>query len=409
MAVNLCTLPPEIIDEILSHLKGEDICRVASCSRQLRLRALKEHVWKDCAKRDYSVELDVGAKDSIESHSARLFYMLVLRKYGFWVGKYLQRSNFKYYGGLAIMLYHDWSLYLVILHPPPFPHIERDLQPEALCKVSLDSAGKINVQSCNSYGGIESVKLTCSGSNETLEYKEESDPEIDMDVQFSKFKERFGLDHEFFDWEGVLVTERFHSNMQYIRNGHQTFSRLSMTNLACGFEPISQGVYKGTYNVHGIELVHVYYDNASKSIIGRKVTGDPNVPCKEITFQASLVDPIFLPENVLDLSGIEAYLKNDHMSMDFLDLCSTYVAPTKFDIMDCEYDWDMSDDIFRTKTWQFKCSCQVSPENFSDPEMIDGVLIVFSKDVFGVIFLEDFGSLIIFRRAEMRNFCKMIV
>jgi len=398
MALNLCTLPPEVVEEIFAHLKGDDICRVGSCSRQLRLRALKEHVWKDCARRDYSVELDCIGQDPKKLYSAKKFYMLVLRKYGSLLGRYLQRSNFQYYGGLATMVYQDWSLYLVLLNPPPFPHTEQALQPEYLCKISLDLEGNLDIQSCIPSMPVP-VELTLCGSDIELNYKVSSHMP-DMEEEFSQFRKTFGLDDDRMMWGRQLIVRRFENYVGYKSEGCQNFCLLQTPSSEYGFEPITPGIYKGTYSAHGIELINVYYDDDTHSIIGRKITGDPNVPCKEITFQASLTGPVVLP-NDIRLRDIARYIKENHVSLDFADVCNTNVSATLFEQpAGCHFDVDLDEDVFKTKMWQFKCSCQVSPDNFADPKMIDGLLIVFSKNVFGVIFLE-LSCLSIYRRAEM--------
>ena len=125
--------------------------------------------------------------------------------------------------------------------------------------------------------------------------------------------------------------------------------------------PITPEIYKGRYNVHGIRVIDMYYNVTPRSIIGRKVAGDFNVPCNEITFQVCLTDPIVFPENVVQVSNMKTYLKKEHISTDFSDVCFTDVS--------CKF-------------------------------MFDGVLVVLSKDVCVVIQLE-LGSLDIYCRAKI--------
>ena len=149
-----------------------------------------------------------------------------------------------------------------------------------------------------------------------------------------------------------------------------------------------------------MELVNVFYDDVNKSIVGRKVTGDPNVPCQEVTFQASLTDPVVLPEDSRECLAIESYLNNEHNSVDFANVSATNQRHTTFvRPVDCSTDVNLDEDIFRTKIWQFKCSCQVAYHNFSQPRMICGMFIVFAKDVFGVLFLEEMRTLSIFYKS----------
>ena len=58
------------------------------------------------------------------------------------------------------------------------------------------------------------------------------------------------------------------------------------------------GVFKGTYGPHGIELINLTYqksptEDGSLILEGSKLTGDPNVPFREVSFRADLSRPVF--------------------------------------------------------------------------------------------------------------------
>merc|ERR1712150_190342 len=69
---------------------------------------------------------------------------------------------------------------------------------------------------------------------------------------------------------------------------------------------------------------------------------------------------------------------------------------------DCEYPLELSDS-FNTVNWRFEASCQIASDMFQNPEWIDGNLVIFSEDMFGVIFMAEehgFNSLTIYHRVQ---------
>ena len=116
--------PPELIEFILTFLPASSIMRLGHCSRKMRAITIKEHVWRQCAQRDYSVDLRRNRLDDEESEctSARKFYHKILLPFGSSLRPVWNLFNFCSYGGLAKLLYHQWSLYLVFFDPPTHPH-----------------------------------------------------------------------------------------------------------------------------------------------------------------------------------------------------------------------------------------------------------------------------------------------
>jgi F-box protein 31 len=79
---------------------------------------------------------------------------------------------------------------------------------------------------------------------------------------------------------------------------------------------IRPGIFKGTYGPHGVELIALTYRKSSPTAAepevaeGIKLTGDTNVPFKEVTFRADLSQPIVYT-NVEDQADVEAMIAGD--------------------------------------------------------------------------------------------------
>ena len=69
---------------------------------------------------------------------------------------------------------------------------------------------------------------------------------------------------------------------------------------------------------------------------------------------------------------------------------------------DCDFDMDdaFSKETFKKSTSRFSCSCQVAEYGFLNPSFINGHLVVFSEDIFLVIFM-DIDSISFFHRIKV--------
>ena len=376
-------LPPEVVEHILTYLDPMDILRIGWCCQTLQTIAKNEQVWVNCALRKYSVDLRNDVCDSDDdrpSHdqdvrpSARIFTAKILMPLDIDFKEIWCLQIQGHYSGLGKLLYYNWCVYLVLLNPPSHPNTHHPLKPELLCCLRFNKflPGSLSKE----YNPIFEPyflnrKQTIRHGSPLTILKNESQPTVMKYTAYSKV---------------------------------QTFKSLKTNNTVIPpFCPIRPGLFKGTYGFNGIKVINVTYENDLKTLTGRKLTFVPNVPFDEISFEAYLDKMLILSSE--DKSSFERIKDNLHSQDNIQQIPSEkdqisrrFVYP-----QDCQIDGLIDRDVFRREMWRFQARCQPAftgyAEFFADPRFIDGNLIIFSEDIFGIMFIES-QVLSIFERVK---------
>ena len=394
-------LPLEVFEHVLSYLNGIDILKISWCNHLLRSIATNEQIWIKCALREYNIDLrnDASKDTSQNAHictSARVFTVKILMPIGTCLQNMWQLYNFEHFGGLAKLLYHHWSIYLVNFDPPKHPHTENRLQPEILCRMYLNDQLQILSETfiANQKNSIvpQSLLETIDNGQTLKLYCSPVEP-IHAEPLIELFQKRLGI--HFIE----MAAERMDCRVRLLNSGEQLFKPLETNSAIPAFCPLRPGLFKGTYGSHGIEIINVMYENEMKIITGRKVTGDPNIPFGKISFQASLDKPMFLTkEEQRSLDLIKSYMAENNTCDD--DLTQNKPSLNPFEPpYNCRIEPSLDRDIFQTEMWRFQATCQVAFHGYDNPRFIDGNLIVFSENTFGVIYI-DLQCLAVFDRIE---------
>ena len=205
------------------------------------------------------------------------------------------------------------------------------------------------------------------------------------------FQKRFGI--PFLDIAG----ERLRNRRAFLAEGRLCFQPLTISNFIPPFCPISPGLFKGTYSAHGIEIVNLVYEDC-KTVTGWKVSGDPNVPCNQVSFQGYLNRPMALSNQEKGSFDLIKEYMIANAGTDCVPTEEGTMGPSSFNIPhDCRVDAPIKKDVFQSELWRFQAKCQIAWTGFVDPRFIAGNIIIFSKNVFGVIFI-DVQSFGIFER-----------
>ena len=139
----LCDFPVEILERILSHLDVFDILSFSECSKKFYQLCSNDRFWRLLAKSDYNMELKTENQpftNCDSSYPTKQFFLKVLLPLGPFLFKSMALCDNHPYGGLVKIIYHDWSLHVVILHPPSSPNTHFPLQPELLFSIGFDSS-----------------------------------------------------------------------------------------------------------------------------------------------------------------------------------------------------------------------------------------------------------------------------
>ena len=427
----LCNLPTEIIEKIVLLLPACDIVRLGQCCLRLREITRNETIWKSLVDRDYSI--DIKRTENLEEKSARLFYLKILTRYGCMLSRLFYRKNFRYYGGLMNVVYYDWALYFLELYPPPFPDVFKNIQPQIICRLALDwSDENVKVlieQETTDFGTVQSIKVTQHEADELLRIDIVSKPSSlpfmkDLTGDIAHWLEADNGIHvptstgtrcieehsELLGLSFNMAYVKFDNRVDFLNKGLQEFSSLdSLSNPEMPpFSPIKPGIFKGTYSAHGIEIISVEYQQSNENIIlGKKVYGDRNVPCNELTFKGFLNKPMILTKN--DQSSVH-HIHEHMVRWDVADLqgkqnrhyknstCQPFILPP-----DCECDIPLNEEVFSNVLWRYQAECQISSDMYRSPEWIEGNLTIFSDDIFGVMFMAEtygFNALSIYHRVQ---------
>ena len=349
----------------------------------LREITLNDHVWKDAARREYHIDVGEDFDGAEINQNIRSFYIQILMQYGPGLLKIWQRSNFEHYGGLAKLVYHQRALYLVLLDPPPFPHIKECLQPQIMCQVYLGSTGQIVTNGCDSL--VKSIfKFTISKDKLALDCMTVRNRRR---TYFPPFVKRFGLKRFLFE-EEEEIKDRYNDYMNYMIKGLQEYSPIPLNHLlyhsTFSFCPLTPGFFKGTHSINGIEIIEVSY--CGWLCFARKITGDPNIPFGKRTFSVHIKSVIHFPEEAQSsIFPMREYMKTSQ-DTDIGVLSSMVPSLSPFQLpVECDCDASLDDPVFETYIWQIKAHCQVAETGFTNPTMMDALLIIFSDDIFGLL------------------------
>ena len=447
-------LSVEVIERIVLHLPAKDVTEFGKCSRRQYAITNNERIWEKLVRRDYHIDLKRGTQDDdLNQPSAKQFYLKILSKYGCLLSNVFHRKNFTYYGGIIKVVYHHFALYILELEPPAFPNVTKGLQPQVICKISLSQCGKdvedsqsedhvkhnvkvLIEQETTDFGEIQKIDIIRVGLNNRSNpfriistpsslpfmkdlrgeisswFEYDSGPRVPEGIiRIQEFAKRFGLMQS-------MAFEKLSDRIEFLNEGIQVCEALPLERSIASppllFCPISPGVFKGTYGPHGIEIIRLDYrsmpsveNRCDAFIVGEKLYGDRNVPSYQLTFKGYLNRPMTLSkEDQLDISQIRKCMKGESQregktlpTKETEPNVQPFVLPMN---VECEYPLGSSD-LFRTVKWRFEASCQIASDLYQNPEWIDGNLVIFSEDMFGVIFMAEehgFNSLTIYHRVQ---------
>lgn len=375
---NLLEFPSEVLIAISCSVPAPDLANFSRVHSIIHTVVTDEEVWMARARKDYKIVLN-----KLEGFSPREFYQLVLHKYGKLLGLW-KRTNHMFYGGLLRVFYDNHAIVIEMLEAP------NDVT-EELVRKRMVSIAKPKQEIA--------VKIT---NHDKLTRRSL------VEIQVAS-KNAFNLQFCEELWQDLMSTN--FPQQQYPNNPLQSRKLLSMLeykdfytcerlnpekSLNCN--PIDPGLFKGTYGAHGIELINLSFvssdEGGMKGVKGIKICGDPNVPASEVSFEIEkdMCTLVKSENGKLDFDTIQFVEYQDDLAMDFC-------IPQNFDYDDEDRFQTSSIRNLKSCKGYWQCKCQVAHDNFTNPQMIPGYFILFSNDMFAVLFI-DLQSFSVFHRIK---------
>jgi len=382
----LLTLPGELQLLVVQQLGAQDIATLSSTCTELRSLCLPETVWIHLAERQFKVKLKVT-----EEFSPRLFFQSVLYPYRHTLGLW-QRKNLRYYGGvLQVSVRDTYILFEEIIPPIKLSDPLKRLEFLRLSRMKQDD--DVVITSYSKLALTDRVKVSY----------EEDEEEPKLSIILANIEDHTLNPDE---WREIMLefvmlaggNEADVNNlllMKFIQTYHArslyTYRKLSFDSTPTTLlTALNSGIFIGNYGPHGMEVINLTVTEAIVGTAGVKVTGDPNVPYGEVTFR--ITDPRCLNvplEDQESIPNITSFMD----SPDFIDFQEGLKLDFKVPA-DC---FEKDEVQFRHCLGRWVCECQVAEHGYLDPFFIPGNFVLFSEDMFGVLFLR-LGVLTVYKR-----------
>ncbi|KAM7291709.1 F-box only protein 31-B [Ixodes scapularis] len=364
--------PPELLAKIFGFLPGKEIGRAAQVCRRFYEASQVEYVWRTRCAEEFSIKVK-----HVGDFSFRDVYAKLLHRYRFYLG--LWQPQVSSYGGLFQVKF-DVQLVAIVgreLLPPRDPHFTEPLRPRTLFRIGLDKPR--DVTCVGGYGGPHEASINES-SRDKFSFK---------CCDSSQHRHPSGKHQELRDWlhEEASVSLDMHQfphsqelllmKFLILRQYDYSFQyrRVRLQESPPGV-PIRPGIFVGTYGTHGLELVQLEYLDGASKLRAVKLSGDPNVPCGQTTFEVVLQ------------YGMELSLEQQASvaSLDALDVRPGTGGPQPFRVPgDCHERFHQ---LPRSCVARYHGLGQVAGHGFTNPSFSRGHWVVFSEDLFGFLWLE---------------------
>jgi len=354
-ACQLEELPTPVLSHLFSYVEVNDLVNLSKCSSLLYDVVQIESVWQARCSTDYGVVFrhrlcDVGFQR---------FYKLILYKYGYLIGLWqLERAC---YGGLLQVQITALGLIAYIYEGRHDHHFTEPLIKRELFSICIENESPV-IKCHQGKDGAHIVDIDMSA------------PRCCDNFAFSCYVDHFGS-------PPLALATSLDQYAHLERNRWEILKKtqeIIPSSRICLSPPFKNGLvkpgfFKGTYSSHGIEIIHLKYDNESNLAIGHKITGDPNIPANKTSFRINL-DLIFVgTDNLTEASS----------GFDKSDLCLSNLTLKKFE-GSCDVSL-YSEKIPKQFYAKFKGEIQLAGTGYTNPRFDPCVWIIFDEDTFGVL------------------------
>lgn len=372
--------PPELLAKIFSFLDGKDIASVAQVCRSFYDASQVEIVWRTRCVQEFSLKV----KHS-DSFMFKDVYTKLLHKFRFYLG--LWQPQVSSYGGL-FQVQFDPGLVAIVgqeLLPPRDPHIMEPLRKKLLFTIALEREGDDDVVCVGGYQGPHAAAILEIGEDEFVFKCRDSKYHRHPNGKHQELRDwlleeaSVSLDMHQFPHSQELLLMKFLIMRQFEYGFAFQYRRVELQGRQAGV-PIQPGIFKGTYGTHGLELVQIEYFENCKKLRATKLSGDPNVPAGQVTFEVTLLYSMVLTaeqqSSIAALNAIDVY----EMAHPPSGTQQPFRVPS-----DCH---ERFHEVPKTCVARYHALGQVAGHGFTNPSFSRGHWIVFNEDLFGFLWLE---------------------
>ncbi|XP_053304264.1 F-box only protein 31 isoform X2 [Spea bombifrons] len=424
----LLSLPPEILVEIFSSLPGTELPRLAQVCKKFRQILTTDTIWRRRCQREYGVRENLR-KLEVTGVSCRDVYVKLLHQYRHILG--LWQPDIGPYGGLLNVVVDGLFIIGWMYLTPHDPHVDEPMRLKPVFRIHLMERNSATVECMYGHKGPHNGQIQ-------IVKKDEFSTKC---LQTDYHRMSGGRQEEFRTWLredlGRTLEDIFHEHMQelilmkfiYICQYDNCLTYRRIYHPPSRPDDLSRpGFFKGTYGSHGLEIVMLSFHGKMAKVT--KITGDPNVPAGQQTFEVDLTRPVQLPD-------VERLRNFDEMSRLILDVQAQIqreqrltdneeddgrepeparaqparaqplpaVRPEERDADDGSAEKNRQapaaqsfvlPDGVMARNEEYPRSCKIcffgtgliAGHGFSNPERTPGLFILFDEDRFGFIWLE---------------------
>lgn len=393
-------LPAELLLHIFQFIPIRDYLSLSLVCKNFYLVIQSDWIWQLHCKKLYNQDIDCWT--NINSYHD--LYRKVLHRYGPLLG--LWYRDIDPYGGLACIKIENSAIVCneyVLRRNEGTLEIsnEFDIIRRSLFKITPndDDDGVfiklLSFSFLRDHNTTGSVIILRKDENQfitefQLKCVQKDDPESSL-IAFTQFprseiyRQWFLEENPNFDDEDIvtrsLLEKKLHVNLLTLEL--TSYMRLTGLSRHCITDnmPLCCGIYSGSYGAHGVEILHVYVED--NMLIGKKLSGDPNVPAGTVSVRA------FLDRPAVDTSSPESHIiKNDRKLYPFS--------------LPADYN-HRSRGIPTHYYGGFDGEGQIAYHGYKDPKFIPGLFVIFDKDTFGFLWMERLKSFILFRALNEKD------
>lgn len=372
--IGLLDLPSEILVNILCFVSASDLCQVSLVNSYLYKFTKEELIWTYQARKHFGITLKPTTV------SPRFTYQHLLHKWGKLLGLW-QRQNLHFYSEIVLFYFDGSDIILEEILPARENQPEQILRRKFLSISTALSDSGVSIRNYDNLTATQDVRIEMDG-NDKFEIicsncRDHTLCPQDWRNLLRDFLSSHGSSPEESENSNqelniIKFSTLFHSRSLY------AYNRLEILPTVAG-APIQPGMFQATYGPHGGEFVQLTLTHSGMhQSCGVKITGDPYVPFREVSFVVEDDRCLDIPqEEQSSIKDIEQFIQHP----EFVDYKEDLVLPFKVPL-DCS-NLPGRNDNFCKGRW--KCKCQIASYGHVSPSMVDGNLILFNEDLFAVL------------------------